>query len=164
MRWEISARDEETDEQITSEERIWSFLSRWIGPDDAEPERRAVQTFRSEIAQTWQKDRMMVADDAAHLTPPFMGQGMCAGIRDAANLTWKPDLCVTGTANCIILDSCREEHDPNVRSFVETAMRLCGLVNALDKKSALSLASRDESGVASMGPSLRHWDPATWIA
>ena len=78
-RWETAVRDEETDEQITSEASIWPFLSWWIGPDDAELERRAVYTFRSEIAQTWRNDRLMIAGDAAHLTPPFMRQGMCAG-------------------------------------------------------------------------------------
>ena len=149
-RWEIAVRDGETNEQVTREEQIWSFLSRWIEPDDAELERCAVYTFRSEIAQTWRQDRLMIAGDAAHLTPPFMGQGMCAGIRDAANLAWKLALCVKGTANHGILDSYQEERAPNARSFIETAMRLGGLVNALDRESALSLASRDESGVARM--------------
>ena len=149
-RWEIAVRDEESDKQVTSKEWIWPFLSRWIGPDDADLERRAVYTFRSEIAQTWRKDRLMIAGDAAHLTPPFMGQGMCAGIRDAVNLAWKLALCVKGAAKCDILDSYQEERAPNVRSFIETAMRLGGLVNTLDKKSALSLGSQDESGVASM--------------
>lgn len=149
-RWEIAVRDEETDEQVTGEEWIWSSLSRWIGPDDAELERCAVYTFRSEIARTWRKGRLMIAGDAAHLTPPFMGQGMCAGIRDAANLAWKLALCVKGTADHRILDSYQEERAPHARSFIETAMRLGGLINALDKESALSMASWDESGVASM--------------
>ena len=149
-RWEIALRDDEADEQVTAEERIWSFLAPWIEPTDAELERSAVYTFRSEIAKTWRKGRLMIAGDAAHLTPPFMGQGMCTGIRDASNLAWKLALCVKGAAGCGILDSYQEERAPNARSFIETAMRLGGLINTLAKESALSLASRDKTGVASM--------------
>ncbi len=148
-RWEIAVRDDETDELVTCEVRTWPFLSRWIGPDDAELGRRAVYTFRSEIAQIWRKDRLMIAGDAAHLTPPFKGQGTCAGICDAVNLAWKLALCVKGTAKCDILGSYQEERVPNVRSFDETAMRLGGLVNALGKKSALSLGWRVEGRVRS---------------
>ena len=149
-RWEIALRDDEADEQITRDERVWSFLAPWIEPGEAELERRAVYTFRSEIAKIWRKGRLMIAGDAAHLTPPFMGQGMCTGIRDASNLAWKLALCVKGDAGCGILDSYQEERAPNARSFIETAMRLGGLINTLDKESALSLGSRDETGVASM--------------
>ena len=149
-RWEIALRDDETDEQITEKERIWSFLAPWIEPGDAELERCAVYTFRSEVAQTWRKGRLMIAGDAAHLTPPFMGQGMCTGIRDASNLAWKLALCVQGAAGCDILDSYQDERAPNARTFIETAMRLGGLINTLDKGSALSLGSRDVTGVASM--------------
>ena len=149
-RWEIALRDDEADEQMTAEERIWSFLAPWIEPADAELERCAVYTFRSEIAKTWRKGRLMIAGDAAHLTPPFMGQGMCTGIRDASNLAWKLALCVKGAAGRGILDSYQEERAPNARSFIEIAMRLGGLINTLDKGSALSLGSRDVTGVVSL--------------
>ena len=149
-RWEIALRDDEAVEQVTREEQVWSFLAPWIKPGDAELERRAVYAFRSEIAEIWRKGRLMIAGDAAHLTPPFMGQGMCTGIRDASNLAWKLALCVKGAVSCDILDSYQEERAPNARSFIETAMRLGRLINALDKGSTLSLGSRDETGVASM--------------
>ncbi len=149
-RWEFALRDDEADEHVTREEQVWSFLAPWIEPGDAELERRVVYTFRSEIAQVWRKGRLMIAGDAAHLTPPFMGQGMCAGIRDASNLAWKLALCVKGAVSCDILDSYQEERAPNARAFIETAMRLGGLINALDKGSTLSLGSRGETGVASM--------------
>ena len=149
-RWEISLKDDEADDQVTREERIWSFLSDWIGPQDADLERCAVYTFESKIARSWRKGRMMIAGDAAHLTPPFMGQGMCAGIRDSANLAWKLALCVKGLAKPGILDSYQEERAPHARIYIETAMRLGGLVNALEPESALAMASQDETGIASM--------------
>ncbi|MBZ0218566.1 MAG: bifunctional 3-(3-hydroxy-phenyl)propionate/3-hydroxycinnamic acid hydroxylase, partial [Fimbriimonadaceae bacterium] len=88
-RWEISVLDDEDSEAISTSESVWRLLEAWLSPDEADLERMAVYTFKSAIAETWRRGRLLIAGDAAHLTPPFMGQGMCAGIRDAANLGWK---------------------------------------------------------------------------
>ena len=149
-RWEITMLDGETDEDITQSDRIWEFLSPWLSMDDAELERKAVYTFRSVIANTWRKGRLMIAGDAAHLTPPFMGQGMCAGIRDAANLAWKLALRVNGDASEGILDSYQQERAPNVRQFIETAIRLGGLINTMDSQSALGQSHSPANGAAQM--------------
>ena len=149
-RWEITMLDGETDEDITQSDRIWEFLSPWLSVDDAELERKAVYTFQSVIADTWRKGRLMIAGDAAHLTPPFMGQGMCAGIRDAANLAWKLALRVNGDASEGILDSYQQERAPNVRQFIETAIRLGGLINTMDSQSALGQSHSPAHGAAQM--------------
>ena len=149
-RWEITLLDSETDDEVTHPDRTWAFLSRWITPEDADLERSAVYTFRSAVAQQWRKGRMMIAGDAAHLTPPFMGQGMCAGIRDASNLAWKLALVVQGKAFDPLLDSYQAERAPNARAFIETAIRLGGLINSLDRQSALAMASQDDAGVAKL--------------
>lgn len=149
-RWEITVLKDETDDEVTQEMRIWQFLAPWIGPKDAELERSAVYTFRSAVAQNWRKDRLLIAGDAAHLTPPFMGQGMCAGIRDASNLAWKLALVVKGQARADLLDSYQSERAPNARTFIETAMRLGGLINALDRESALKQADQNPTGGARM--------------
>lgn len=156
-RWEITLLKDETDEEVTQHARIWEFLKPWIGPEDAQLERTAVYTFHSAVAKTWRNGRLMIAGDAAHLTPPFMGQGMCAGIRDAANLAWKLALCVKEQVSPDLLDSYQEERGPNVREFIETAMRLGGLINSVNRDTALAQADTSGSGtkrMASIAPPL----------
>ena len=97
---------------------------------------QAVYTFQSKVAKAWRAGRLLIAGDACHLTPPFMGQGMCAGIRDAANLAWKLALCVKHADSLagdgrldVVLDSYQSERRPHVREYIETAMRLGALMN-----------------------------------
>ena len=149
-RWEITMLKGETDENIIQSDRIWKLLSPWITTDDADLERKAVYTFRSVIAEKWRKGRLMIAGDAAHLTPPFMGQGMCAGIRDAANLAWKLVLRVNGDVGDGILNSYQQERGPNVREFIETAIRLGGLINTMDGETAIEKSHGSSNGPARM--------------
>ena len=65
-------------------------------PSDCELRKDHVPQFESKVAKRWRTRRVFIAGDAAHLTPPFMGQGMCAGVRDASNLAWKLALAVSG--------------------------------------------------------------------
>ena len=122
-RWEMRVEDDRT--TITDAE-VWEKLSRWITPADATLERAALYTFRSAIARKWQVGRVFLAGDAAHLMPPFMGQGMCAGVRDAANLAWK---LAAATGGQDVLASYGSERAANLRSFVEMTMRLGRLIN-----------------------------------
>ena len=140
----------ETDEDITQSARIWNLLSPWITADDADLERKAVYTFQSLLADKWRKGRLMIAGDAAHLTPPFMGQGMCAGIRDAANLAWKLVLRVNGDVGDGILNSYQQERAPNVREFIQTAMQLGGLINTMDGEKAIEKSHTTSNGAARM--------------
>ena len=75
--------------RLTEPEIFWPMMARWLGPEDARLERAAVYTFHSVVQEGWRKGRLLLAGDACHQTPPFLGQGMCAGMRDAANLAWK---------------------------------------------------------------------------
>lgn len=148
-RWEIALKDGERAEDMTSDEVLWPLLSGWLSPQVAVLERRAVYTFHSTIARTWRRGRLMIAGDAAHQTPPFMGQGMCAGIRDAANLGWKLAAVVRG-ADPSLLDTYGEERIPHVRAYIETAIRLGGLINASGTKDALQQALPRPDGSARM--------------
>lgn len=117
---------------ITRPEAVWPLLERWLTPADAELERPAVYTFHSVVARGWRRGRLLIAGDAAHQTPPFMGQGMCAGIRDAANLAWKLADVIGGHAPDSLLDSYESERAPHAREFIETAVRLGGIIQATD--------------------------------
>ena len=136
-RWEIATVDGEADEDILKAENIWSLLSKWIKPDQADIERTAIYTFRSVVAKRWYRGRLLIAGDAAHLTPPFMGQGMCAGIRDAANLAWKLALCIKNEVGDEILHSYEQERIPHVKAYISKAVALGELIYADDPKSAI---------------------------
>lgn len=155
-RWEITVLDGESDAEITAPERVWELLSRWITKEEAELERSAVYTFHSALAQKWRKGRLMIAGDAAHLTPPFMGQGMCTGIRDASNLAWKLAAVVQAKSEPELLNTYQAERAPHARQYIETAMRLGGLINAMDQERALKLSQgggRIRSIQPKLGPS-----------
>ncbi|OWT57542.1 bifunctional 3-(3-hydroxy-phenyl)propionate/3-hydroxycinnamic acid hydroxylase MhpA [Candidimonas nitroreducens] len=160
-RWEITVRDDDDALSMTHPEKVWGLLAPWIKPEEAELERAAVYVFHSLVAEQWRKGRLLLAGDACHQTPPFMGQGMCAGIRDAANLYWKLALVCQGRAGEELLDSYASERRPNAHEYIATAVRLGGLINASNTETALRAAlpgaegsARMESIAPALGPGL----------
>ena len=149
-RWEIKLSPDIDELIMTQPERVWPLLARWITPEDADIERIAPYAFHSLVARRWLRGRLSIAGDAAHQTPPFMGQGMCAGIRDAANLAWKLARAITEQSDDALLDSYQSERLPNVRRYIETAVHLGSLIGASDPATALRLGQADENGVARM--------------
>ena len=135
-RWEIMLLPGEDAAAMMRPEVVWQLLSRWITPRQATLERPAAYTFHSVVARGWRNGRLMIAGDAAHQTPPFMGQGMCAGIRDAANLGWKLADVVAGRADDGLLDTYESERSPHVREFIETAVRLGSVIQTTDPEAA----------------------------
>jgi 3-(3-hydroxy-phenyl)propionate hydroxylase len=116
-------------------------------------ERAAIYTFRSAVARKWREGRLLIAGDAAHLTPPFMGQGRCAGLRDVANLGWKLAAVLRG-ADAGLLDTYQAERAPHARAYIETAMRLGGLINTRAMALALGEAPDGPVKMASIAPAL----------
>lgn len=149
-RWEIKLHAHESDSEMIDVRNVWSLLSRWISPEDATLERSTVYTFHSKVARQWRENRMLIAGDAAHLTPPFMGQGMCTGIRDAANLAWKLATVVQHSDHASLLDTYQVERAPHAKSYVQTAIKLGGLINSLERDSALALADNSEKNNGQM--------------
>jgi 3-(3-hydroxy-phenyl)propionate hydroxylase len=141
-RWEIMLLPGEDAEGITATERVWSLIGARVSPDDAEIERAALYTFHSLIAERWRDRRVFIAGDSAHQTPPFLGQGMCAGMRDAANLAWKLAAVIEGRAAPTLLESYETERLPHVRTFIELAVEIGGLIQTTDPARA---AARDRS-------------------
>jgi 3-(3-hydroxy-phenyl)propionate hydroxylase len=149
-RWEIALRDDEDASLMTASSRVWDLLERWITPQDAEIERSAVYTFRSVIAKRWREEKLLLAGDSAHQMPPFLGQGMCAGIRDAANLAWKLARIIEGKDDDALLDSYQSERAPHVREYIELAIRLGGVINTTAINAGLPTGGRKRDGTARM--------------
>ena len=120
-RWEISLKAGEDPRQVATPEGTWALLSRWLSPDEGELWRQSSYRFHALVAQQWRAGRVFVAGDAAHMQPPFLGQGMCQGVRDAVNLAWKLAAVlqgeVQGQAAEALLDSYGQERGGHVRSL-----------------------------------------------
>ena len=129
-RWEMMLMAGDDPVEIVKPANVWKLLARWISPEDADLERAAVYTFQSVIAKGWRRGRLLIAGDAAHQTPPFIGQGMCAGMRDCANLAWKLERVLKGGSQDALLDTYETERQPNVHAFIELAVRVGAVIQA----------------------------------
>jgi FAD binding domain len=106
-----------------------------------------VYTFSASYAERWRRGAILLAGDAAHLMPPFAGQGLCAGIRDAANLAWKLDLVLSGQAGDTLLDTYQQERLPSTRQAIEFSVELGKIICLPDLAEA---ARRDETMAAAV--------------
>lgn len=148
-RWEFMRLPHETREEMVEEEKVWELLNAWIKPDQGELIRHALYTFRSLVADTFQKGRVFLAGDAAHVMPPFMGQGMCAGLRDVWNLAWKLDLVMRGKADPSLLDTYTPERAPHVTDVIRISMFLGSIICMPDPEEA---RKRDEMFLGGNAP------------
>jgi 3-(3-hydroxy-phenyl)propionate hydroxylase len=124
-RWEFRLHDGETAAEWLRPERLAQLLRPWTkGCPDADLEilRSAEYTFTARIADRWRDRRVFLLGDAAHLTPPFIGQGLCAGLRDAANLSWKLAGVLNGTLDDLVLDTYEAERAPHARALIRKAV------------------------------------------
>ena len=80
--------------------------------------------FHALVAKAWRTRRVLLAGDAAHQMPPFAGQGLCSGVRDAANLGWKLAAVIKGAAGAALLDSYQAEREPHVRAIIDMALMM----------------------------------------
>ena len=110
-RWELMLNQNE-------EPDAWKLLARWLTPDDAQLWRAASYRFHALVAREWRRGRAFLAGDAAHQQPPFTGQGMCQGIRDAANLSWKLHYVLAGKAKERLLDSYELERREHAKKLI----------------------------------------------
>jgi 3-(3-hydroxy-phenyl)propionate hydroxylase len=140
-RWEIKLLPGEVPEEFGQPDNVKRQLSRFVDLDAIEIWRSAVYRFHALLAERWREGRVFLLGDACHQTPPFLGQGMCAGIRDAANLAWKLALVLRAGASDALLDSYQQERAPHVRTLVATAKEFGQIIGELDPNAA---RARDE--------------------
>lgn len=148
-RWEFMRLPHETREALEDEATAWRLLRPWVTPDRAAIVRHKVYTFRSLLADRWRRGRILIAGDAAHVMPPFMGQGMCAGLRDAWNLAWKLDLVRRGRADDRLLDTYQPERRPHASAIIDISMYLGKIICIPDPAEA---ARRDRAFLDGSAP------------
>ncbi len=145
-RWEIMMLPDDDPAEIVKPENLWPLVNRWVQPENAEIERATIYTFHSVIAKGWRTGRLMITGDAAHQTPPFLGQGMCAALRDASNLAWKLQAVLTGIASDDLLDTYESERAPHVQAFIELAVRLGDIIQTTDPEAAKARDAKFRQG------------------
>ena len=138
VRWEFMQLPGESEEGLLRDDTIGSLIADHYGYRSIRIERKAVYTFHARVADRWRNGRVFLAGDAAHLMPPFAGQGMNGGMKDAVNLAWKLANVVKGRAPTAILDSYESERAPVVRGMVELSRRLGAVIMPTSRSMALA--------------------------
>ena len=135
-RWEIKLLPGEDPVAFGQPGSVRRQLARFTDPDALELWRSAVYRFHALVATAWRQGPVFLMGDAAHQTPPFMGQGLCAGVRDALNLAWKLAAVLRGQAGDTLLDSYEAERKPHFRTIVALTKELGRIIGELDPAAA----------------------------
>lgn len=147
-RFEIRVMPDDDTEAMLKPDALRTLLRQWMPADDYEIERAVVYTFHALLADRWQSQGLVIAGDAAHQMPPFLGQGMCSGIRDAANLAWKLALVVTGRASRSLIETYTSERSRHTRHIIDTDLRLGDVIQTTDPAIA---RARDQQAIDAGG-------------
>ena len=144
-RWEFMIKPGETPEQVLDDAFIERLMKPWEIEGAVTFERKTVYRFNARVTEAWRKGRVLLAGDAAHQMPPFAGQGLCSGMRDAANLAWKLAAVTRGKSSDLLLESYQPEREPNVRGIIDMAIMMGQTVCITDPVAA---AERDRQMLA----------------
>lgn len=141
-RWEFMLLPGEDEAVIVEPASIHALVDPWLQGCDYTIVRTATYKFNARVATAWRQANVFLAGDAAHQTPPFFGQGMCHGLRDASNLAFKLDLVLRGLAGDGVLNTYQQEREPQVRHVIATAVAAGRYICELDP---LKAAERDDN-------------------
>ncbi|MEU2256842.1 bifunctional 3-(3-hydroxy-phenyl)propionate/3-hydroxycinnamic acid hydroxylase [Nocardia xishanensis] len=128
-RFEFMLRETQTKEEMEDPDNVTAHISRFVNPDEVEVLRKLVYTFNAVVANDWRDGRILLAGDAAHMTPQFIGQGMNSGVRDADNLSWKLTAILRYGADPAILDSYESERRPHAKAMITMSVWMKNLVS-----------------------------------
>lgn len=128
-RFEFRVMRGEAKEEMEDPANVRRLLGRYIDVDKIEILRKLVYTFNALIAERWRDGRVLLAGDAAHMTPQFMGQGMSSGVRDAYNLAWKLDAVLRGQASERLIDSYERERKPHAKEMIDVSVQMKNFVS-----------------------------------
>ena len=139
-RWEWMLMPGEEPEALLDDAAIRRILAPYTDAEAVNIYRKRVYNFHAIVAERWQEGRVFLAGDAAHMTPPFAGQGLNSGFRDVQNLGWKLAGVVRGNYHPRILDSYPLERRDHARALIDTALALGAQIQPIDPAQA---AERD---------------------
>ncbi|CAN7553038.1 bifunctional 3-(3-hydroxy-phenyl)propionate/3-hydroxycinnamic acid hydroxylase [Devosia sp. LjRoot3] len=139
-RWEFMLLPGEDDAHMAEPSNVAELVAPWVSGASHKIIRAATYRFHGLVAEQWRKGRVFLAGDSAHQTPPFFGQGMCHGLRDAANLAWKLAGVSNGTLGAAVLDTYQIEREAQVRHVIHAAIDAGRYICELDASKA---AERD---------------------
>lgn len=170
-RWEFMLLPGESMQEMNRVEVAWRLLEPWnIHAGNAKLERHAVYSFRARWAEQWQRGRVLLAGDAAHLMPPFAGQGMCSGMRDAGALAWRLGGILDGSLPEAILESYGPERIGHVREIIDFSVKLGHIICITDppaaaaRDTAMLAARAANSGAQSQAPLTPRLGPGLYDA
>jgi 3-(3-hydroxy-phenyl)propionate hydroxylase len=144
-RWEFMLLPGEDDAAMAAPERVADLVAPWVQGANHTIIRAATYRFHGLVAENWRVGRVFLAGDSAHQTPPFFGQGMCHGLRDAANLAWKLALVCAGKADSMLLDTYQPEREAQVRHVIGAAVNAGRYICELDPTKAAERDARIRS-------------------
>ena len=151
-RWEFMRLPHETLDELNRADTAWRLLAPWgVDPSNATLERHAVYRFQARWVDTWRRGRVLLAGDAAHQMPPFAGQGLCSGLRDAANLAWKLDWVLAGRVAEALLDTYASERLPHVTALIHFSIELGKVICIADPAEAAARDARMIEAARAMG-------------
>lgn len=151
-RWEFKLTSGESSAEMLNDDVIFKLIEPWLTPSEYTLRRKAVYKFHAATADRWRTGRIFIAGDAAHQTPPFLGQGLNAGMRDVVNLAWKLALVQRGVCGAELLDSYQAERMPHAQDLVEWAVSLGQLMEHMAKAEA---AAQRREGPPELPPKKR---------
>lgn len=141
-RYEMMLLPGEDPADLVKETRVRELLAHF-SQDDAKLEivRKVVYHFHARIAERWSSKRTFLAGDAAHLSPPFAGQGMNSGLRDAQNIGWKLAYCIRGDLGPGVLDTYESERKPHAAALIRMAIKMGHVMMPRSRVNALAVQS-----------------------
>lgn len=150
-RWEFMLLPGEDDSAMSRPDKVAELIKPWVADAPHQIIRAATYHFHGLVARQWRKGRVFLVGDSAHQTPPFFGQGMCHGLRDAANLAWKLALVVAGKADAALLDTYQPEREGQVRHVINAAVDAGRYICELDPEKAAErdVNMRSQKGIRS---------------
>lgn len=154
-RFELMLMPDESADEMLHPNKISELLSKWLKPEDYRITRSTVYQFHALIAEKWRSGSVFIAGDAAHQMPPFLGQGMCSGIKDAANLAWKLDAVLKGIASPNLLDTYEAERRP----FVEEVIRADLWLSDMIQTTSAAIANERDAQLLNAPPSAKKLNP-----